>query len=401
MSSCFIKFGIINTKKIFLPFLLAVTEIAYLLFIKYYPVQEVNSILHIYSMALAEMSIKFLPCILKISDKGESVIKRQVIKKKCCRHYTILSLLYFFRTGINSLVNELFDTKVLGKPYNPSRSNLFCSDDLIIMGFEMILIVFVSKWLLKYKYYKHHIISTTVFVIFGIISELCIGSYFQNNGYFFLSKFIRLVGASFDGTYICFQKYMMEKFYYPYWNIAFVPGVIMFINGSILLIFVLLFKDSNNEFVTSFYLYFKVKEGLGLAILKVAIDLTMHVIMCPLTILNIYYFSPNFILIIFQISAIANIIMKNGKDKLYCIVFFTIQFLALMIHLEIIELNFCGLNKYTKANINLRSMGDLSFEERDTISSHNSVEIGKGYNVEENDEIMIELKDEDLETMNQ
>ena len=276
MSSCFIKFGIINTKKIFLPFLLAVTEIAYLLFIKYYPVQEVNSILHIYSMALAEMSIKFLPCILKISDKGESVIKRQVIKKKCCRHYTILSLLCFFRSNINSIVISIFDKLVLGKRLNLSGSNLFCSDDLIIMGFEMILIVFVSKWLLKYKYYKHHIISTIVFVIFGIISELCLGNYFQNNGYFFLSKFIRIVGASFDGTYICFQKYMMEKFYYPYWNIAFVPGVIMFINGSILLIFVLLFKDSNNEFVTSFYLYFKVKEGLGLAILKVTIDLIMH-----------------------------------------------------------------------------------------------------------------------------
>ena len=99
MSKCYIKFGSINNK-LFLPFLLAVSEIAYILFNKYYPVHEVNLILHVYSMAFGEMSIKFLPCILKISDKGESAIKRQIIKKKSCKHYTILVLLYFFTLNI-------------------------------------------------------------------------------------------------------------------------------------------------------------------------------------------------------------------------------------------------------------------------------------------------------------
>ena len=94
--------------------------------------------------------------------------------------------------------------------------------------------IVVSIWLLKYKYYKHHIISTIVFVIFGIISELCLRTYFQNDGKFFLNKFIRLVGAAFDATYYCYQKYMMEKFYYPYWNIAFTPGILMFFNASII-----------------------------------------------------------------------------------------------------------------------------------------------------------------------
>ena len=400
MSKCYIKFGSINNK-LFLPFLLAVSEIAYILFNKYYPVHEVNLILHVYSMAFGEMSIKFLPCILKISDKGESAIKRQIIKKKSCKHYTILVLLYFFTLNINTFV-DVFDTKVLGKPLIISGSNLFYSYDLIILGIEMILMIFVSNWLLKYKYYKHHIISTIVFVIFGIISELCLGTYFQNNGFFFLSKFIRLLGALLDGTYICFQKYMMEKFYYPYWNIAFVPGVIMFITGSSMLIAVLSLKDSNNEFASAFYLYFKVKEGLGLAILKVVIDLTMHLIMCPLTILNIYYFSPNFILIIFQISAIAKIIMNNSAEKLYCIAFFIIQFFSLMVHLEILELNFCGLNRHTKTNINFRSMNELISEERESITDENSIEIEKGYSdVETNDEKMVELKEEDFEPMNE
>ena len=73
MSKSFIKFGSIN-KKLLLPFLLAASNIAYIIFNKYYPVKEVNLILHVYSMAFGEMSIKLFPYILKISDKD--IVKR-------------------------------------------------------------------------------------------------------------------------------------------------------------------------------------------------------------------------------------------------------------------------------------------------------------------------------------
>ena len=138
------------------------------------------------------------------------------------------------------------------------------------------------------------------------------------------------------------------------------------------------------------------KEGLFLAILKVVIDLIFHLIMCPLIILNVFYFSPNFVLIIFQFSAIAKNIMNNNVEKLYCIVFYVIQLFALMIHLEILELSFCGLNKYTKRNIDLRSRDDLIFERRDSISRQDSIEIESGYNLEavENDDKIIELKEQ-------
>ena len=143
---------------------------------------------------------------------------------------------------------------------------------------------------------------------------------------------------------------MMEKYYYSYWNIAFVPGVIYLIISIIVLIVVLFDKNKENSvqfLISSFYKFFT--DGtLGLSIGKIVFIFVMHLIMCPLTILNIYYFSPNFILIIFQISRIANNLINNSVNKLFCIVFYVIQFLALMIHLEIIELNFCGLNKNTK-----------------------------------------------------
>ena len=79
----------------------------------------------------------------------------------------------------------------------------------------MIFFILISFKLLKYKYYKHHIYSTIVFVIFGIVSELCLETYFQNEVSFFISKLIRFVGTVVDATYYCFQKYMMEKYYCP------------------------------------------------------------------------------------------------------------------------------------------------------------------------------------------
>ena len=60
MSKRIIIFGGINKKHIF-PFLLAASEIIYLVFNRYYPVHDENLILTLYSISIGEMLIKFLP----------------------------------------------------------------------------------------------------------------------------------------------------------------------------------------------------------------------------------------------------------------------------------------------------------------------------------------------------
>ena len=55
----------------------------------------------------------------------------------------------------------------------------------------------------------------------------------------------------------------------------------------------------------------------------------------------------------------------------------------MMIYLEILELNFCGLNKYTKRNIHLRSEIDLLLEHNETINeNNNNIDINKNYYLE-------------------
>ena len=87
----------------------------------------------------------------------------------------------------------------------------------------------------------------------------------------------------------------------------------MLIFSIILFIVVITNPDKENcktPFISAFYIFFK-KADVGLAVGKVIVVFVMHFILCPLIILNVYYFSPNIILIIFQFSRITKNIMSN------------------------------------------------------------------------------------------
>ena len=185
MSKSFILCGTFN-KKLLLPFLLALSEIIYIIFNRKYPVPVDDLIIQKLCMALAEMSIKLLPLILKIEVKEDLDEKEQVDKRQKIKHYVILSVLYLLISGVNAGVGY-YDFLIKGKRVDYAGSNLFLDIDLILIGIEMIFFILISFKLLKYKYYKHHIYSTIVFVIFGIVSELCLGTYFQKEGRFFIS----------------------------------------------------------------------------------------------------------------------------------------------------------------------------------------------------------------------
>ena len=397
MTGCFISLGAIN-KRLLLPFFLAVLEISYIIFNNYYKAKD-NLVLQTLSMAFGEMSVKLLPCLLKI-NKDEFQGKDQLTKRQKIKHYAILMVLYLVNTGMIA-AGTAYNFHVRGIDVNYAGSNLFPDIDLILMGFEMVFMILISFKLLNYKYYKHHIYSTIVFVLFGIISELCLETYFVKDPKFFYGQLIRLVGTVSDATYYCYQKYMMEKYYYPYWNIAFVPGVMHSFFAIILLIIILINKDKANSdqvFINTFYKFFT--EGdLGLSVGKVVIIFVMHFIMCPLDILNIYYFSPNFIIIIFQFSRITKNLINSPASKLYCLIFYAIQFFALMVHLEIIELTFLGLNKYTKKNIDLRGIDDITLERKDSMLDKGSVDINEDYIVEKsaNNDKAFEMKEQEEE----
>ena len=121
-----------------------------------------------------------------------------------------------------------------------------------------------SRFLLKYKYFKHHIISIIIFIVLGIACDIIIITTNKTKmdeitprlKNYFIVKSIQVINTLVDALYFCYQKYMMEVLYYPYWNIAFIPGIFIFTLGTILLIITLsLSKDKREsiDFVINFY----------------------------------------------------------------------------------------------------------------------------------------------------
>ena len=97
-------------------------------------------------------------------------------------------------------------------------------------------------------------------------------------------------------------------------------------------------------------------------IIKLILDYILYFNYYLFQILTLYYFTPTHILISYEISKIFKI-FKNYKENselsILPIILFIFEFFCLLIYLEIIELNFCGLNKNVKRNISIRGNDEM------------------------------------------
>lgn len=349
------------SKKTLLPFLSALANIALNMIIYYFPGDRQNIVLDLYSSSFGMLSVTFIPYIFKFADIDKS--NDQFRKKKKCINYTLLVLAYAFY----SITQEIPSRMKASLSESQNIINYLAQGPFLYIGVEMILLTIVSIFLLKYKYYNHHFISMAAFIIFGTISDIILNYYPHMAKYGLLINIFEFLRIFADVIYYYYQKYMMEILFYPYWKISFCIGICVSFTATLLLIYVLTDPDkadSKIPTIADFYLYFT-EVHPGLIIGKQLIIIVLYLISFSLTMLNIYYFNPNYILISYHIAKVVNNIIdliKGEPEKLYSLIFFVLQFLSLMIYLEIIELNFCKMNENTKRNINLRGLLDMDGE---------------------------------------
>ena len=374
-----IIFGEINKKHI-LPLSLAIYQVFNKIFNTYYPKNITNGIFELYSMALGMLSILFLPCIFKIKVTEEE--KEREIHKRKWLHYPLLIVIYWIY-HLAKLFMVISKVKARG---NDETINPFAESPFAFIGLEMILLTVASIILLKYKYFIHHIISMAGFILFGNFSDLLLGSYSEIIKFGAVPIIIQIFGIISDVAYYYYQKYMMEKLFYPYWTISFTAGIGLALFATAILIYVLVLKEKANPFIVDpqrFYSYFNGND-IGLKVGKIILLYILSVVNTILNILNIYYFSPNYILISFQFSKFVDVLINESDSKKYfTIIFFVIQLFFLMIYLEILELNFCNLNQNTKKSIDFRSTIDSSGENgRDSTIGLGVVDINADYSLD-------------------
>ena len=350
MSKQFILLGELS-KKHLLPLFLALSYLTYLLINRFYPIKVKNNIIDLYSNSLGFAGIIIIPYIFKFTQNDiPNIPKEGEIQKNKYLHYLILIVIFILYTAAREIPGFLY------------QGQLSDSDDpFAYIGLEMICLTVVSVFLLKYKYYKHHILSIIGFVICGNACDLLLEYYphILDSGPALM--IIKIIGVIFDVIFFNVQKYMMEILYYPYWRINIILGITLFCVTTIILIYVLIDKNSDVAFVVNFYKYFEYNAGLIIG--KILLSTISFSIFTTLCILNIYYFNPNYFIINFQLSKfVLTLIDSENQKKFYCIIFFLLQTFFLLIYLEIIELNFLGLNYNTKRNIEIRGLQDLTGE---------------------------------------
>ena len=381
MKKC-IQFGFFN-KKLLLPFGVVFIQILINIMNRILKEKSKNNFLEMIDVAFSEIIMVFIPLLNISALKTNMNNAKYYGKKKTILHYFILFLIFGIYVILNMFVaiqSNIYMDK--NKSYsNPHNSGLSSFESL-----EMIFICLVSIILLKYKYYFHHIIAIISFILICFFIDLILNNFidlYDRGPLFIIFNIIIVLLDAIDYGY---QKYMMDVLFHSFLGITFTIGVVNLIIFGVVIILCLItgkeesIKEGKFMFV-SFYQYFE-DVDLGRIITKHILYFILTFFLNLLRGLTILHLNPDYILISFSISRIINIVMET--KEYICLILFPFQFISLMFYLEIFELNFCGLNKNTRRNIEERELretlkiGSININE-DSQSLGSDIEIGDYY----------------------
>ena len=264
-----------------------------------------------------------------------------------------------------------------------------------ILIFNILSKYLFSRLILQTYYYKHHHLSFMINLICLILISIIDIYNIHNNWnmniiYFIFIKIFCTVCYSLED--VIGKKALIEDFLSPY-SIIFFKGIfelILLIIGSIPFFFI---KIDNNEYIFSSFI--EKLNSIKKLFLIFLLMLFNFIYNCLIWIIN-DRFSPNDLAIAMIIEGITDKLdllifnfdefKKNLYISIYKTIIYIILILGALVHNEIIILNFCGLNEYTRKNLDKKSDEDFKNANRKTTIS--SISLGDIQNVKDiNDKI--------------
>jgi len=254
-------------------------------------------------------------------------------------------------------------------------------DNFIFIEFLLILLIPHSSEV----YYKHQKFSFLIFTLIEIIKIIVLILGKQSINY--LAIFMEIIISIIYAFYYIYIKRLMQSIFISPYKYNFIIGIINFPliiiiyliisftplgkeNGDLLYVdnIFTIFKDEFDLINVIILISFPIAYGLYTSIFnKVIYDYTLY---------------HSYILLLLE-NFIKDIINKDKTFNIFIISCFFIELIMILIFLEIIELNFWGLNKNLKKNIESRALIESSLEindyyndevdnERDTINNENN-----------------------------
>jgi hypothetical protein len=203
--------------------------------------------------------------------------------------------------------------------------------------------------------------------------------------------FVSSIGYS---NFLVLLKYLMNRFYFSPYLCLFFLGIFSIILNTIGFIIVSLLKYQNLSLIIDNFTFENIDNPVKLILYLCATFISASFLQI-FSNLVIYYFSPILLMVTDSISPMLLwiFLILPEEEKAINIVFnasgYLISLISSLIYNEIIILNFCGFNKYTKKYI-LKRQQKETYLLRDT---ENSIKTG---NVEEeNNDASFDEENED------
>ena len=254
-------------------------------------------------------------------------------------------------------------------------------------GPQILISFIISKYFFKNKFYRHQYFSLIIIMILLVMSNIC-DIYWSHNYYKKYSTSDFTMGFIFSllfGIFQCFSeisysKIFIEEYLFSPFKICYFFGFINVIIGIIVYIiasyipsnykYFQFIKYKNDDYFDNFKDFFEDFNspgffyGLFYDLIEIIFIIIVNLVIQKYTLSHIYFL---FIITIFihQIQ-VSREYLKNNKKFIYLMIistiFFILEIFLVLIILEFFELNFFGLNKNLKKNIEKRAIEDINIQ---------------------------------------
>ena len=286
-----------------------------------------------------------------IEDKGNIIFeKNDTIKKKIISWKE--KLLWIFLVSIIDYIAYLF-------------SSIYWLDNGNYVDTLQTNIIFMSIFaylILKLKLHKHHYLCISVIIIRSIAYTIIFNVYKKdpskkNDIVPYIVSFVTEI--VFSLTYVMSKYFMLIKYIHPF-EIMFFEGIFeLFFSIMTLIISSSIGKLDN---ISHFLEKFKYME-VFILISWIIVNFIYHAILFKV----IDIFSPFYIHISILLSEFLSFFFKLDELSIGQLIFYIISFIVcpfmILVFLELIELNFCGLSEMTAKNIELRALLDSAIND--------------------------------------
>ena len=389
---CFISFGIFSFKYFIYGVLFAIFKL-YVDYYIYYSNNKNDENANIYNNhKLLNSFCFFLGYLLniipeKISNKKSKLKKSTIgngldsinsikyiynkpdiyLSTKDIIKFIALCLMLFFLEFIEVILDKLNKDNV--EQYE---------DEYLLFKF---LIVFLLPKCFKEVYYKHQNISIIFLIVVEIIKTLFYIEKDYTKKNFAIIIFLKIIYSSLSAIYYLYIKDLMKYKYISPYKCNFMIGIINF-PLLIIIMFIISYtpfgkKENKNIYCDNIIELFNDIVKLN-AIYIILLILLPFIYGILLIILNktIYNFTVYHTLIPFLVEKFIVDILNNYNSPaflLFLISSFFIELMMILVFLEIIEINVCGLNENLRRNIEYRGIIDSSLINEDNNDERNTV----------------------------